>query len=119
MSRKPEIKVEWNPDVVLKRFESRAKLAQTFLDTQVMKDSDKFVPYRSGTLARSVQTATDPGSGRITWDTPYAHRMYVGDRFHFTKDTHPSAGSRWFEVAKEKRLPVWVDGVQKILGGKK
>ena len=114
--RDPEISVEWNPDAVMDRFESRRQLAQTYLDTQVMKDSDRYVPYRSGALARSVQTATDPGSGRVVWDTPYAHRRYVEENVRFTKDIHPSATSRWFEVAKKKRLAVWVAGVKKILG---
>ena len=116
MSKKPEMKLEWHPDEALSRFESRAMLAQAYLDTQVMKDSDKYVPYRSGTLARSVQTATSPGSGRVVWDTPYAHRMYTGKRYRFTRDIHPSATAEWFEVAKQKRLSVWMDGVKKILG---
>lgn len=54
---------------------------------------DKFVPKRSGALAGSAK----PSPFKVSYNTPYARRMYYGDGFNFSKDKNPLARARWDE----------------------
>lgn len=51
----------------------------------------KFVPKRSGALVGSGQASPF----KVTYNTPYARRMYYGEGFNFSKDRNPLAQARW------------------------
>lgn len=110
----PSIRVDYDPQRLVLRFRSRKKAAQVFLDESVMKDTDEFVKFRSGTLARSVQTATTAGSGKVIYDTPYAHAAYESHARPNT-EVHPNATRMWFEVSKKRYMKRWAEGVDRIL----
>lgn len=91
--------------------------AQKIVDTQVLKDSNVYVPRDEGDLERSSQTATVIGSGEVRWETPYAAAQYYG-KPNKSRDVHPLATMRWFEAAKAANKAAWLRVIKKA-GGRK
>lgn len=100
----------------LSRFDKQYAVAQRWVDNEVMKDTEPFVPMNTGTLARSVSRGTIVGSGLIVYDTIYARRLYYGLGYNFKQDKHPQAQAQWFEGAKASHGEKWVSGVKKLAG---
>lgn len=109
------VHVEFDVGALIHRYRSRAVAAQKVLDESVMKDTDRFVRFRTGALARSVQTASFVGQGRIVYDTPYAKRGYYDTRSRVTRDIHPDATPLWLEASKRRNLDSWREIVARIL----
>ena len=101
------MRIELDVAKVAKRLGDRLKDVQHILDNQVMKDSNYYAPMDTGTLMASVITATKLGSGTIEWNTPYAHKLYYGVNYNFSKDSNPHARAKWFEEAKAKNMRNW------------
>lgn len=97
------------------RFNPKFSKAQTFLDSEVLKDSAPFVPMRTGFLMNSGPIGTKLGSGEVIYNAPYARRVYYGTYMHFSKDKHPQACAQWFEKAKALKKNEWIKGVDKII----
>jgi hypothetical protein len=81
----------------------------------VIRDSDPFVPFDTGTLSKTPMAASDKADGQIVYDTPYAKRMYYGDGYNFSPDSHPQATSRWFEHAKSEHMTEWERDARKLM----
>lgn len=101
----------------LNRFSKQYTRAQTWLDSEVLKDSDPYVPMRTGTLVKSGIRGTVLGSGLIVYNAPYARYQYYGTAFNFNKTKHPQAQAYWFEGAKAANKSKWIRGVKKLGGG--
>lgn len=101
------VKGNFNEATVKARLNKAIKWAQMKLDTQVITDSNYFVPKVTSTLEKSAVISTIIGSGVVTWKTPYARRQYYGDNFDHSKQSNPSACARWFEAAKARWLEKW------------
>jgi hypothetical protein len=97
--------------------QQRLKLAQIALDTQIIKDSNFYAPEDTQTLQRSAITATDVGSGKVVWNTPYARKLYFNPEYNFSKDKNPNAQGLWFEAAKAVKKGVWKEVAQRALNG--
>lgn len=54
-------------------------LAQQVLDRRVVDYAQPYVPWQTGTLARSPYAVNSFGSGRIIYPGPYAHYQYMGE----------------------------------------
>ena len=108
--------VKLNKDRVQSRFEPKYKLAQQYLDNEVLKDCTPYVPMKTGNLVRSGMDATVLGSGLVMWNAPYASRCYY-NKMNFQKTKHPLACSFWFEVAKGVNKEKWINGVEKVVKG--
>ena len=52
---------------------------QRFVDSQLAKGMDKYVPFDTGSLKNSVQKSHF-GSGKLIYDTPYAKYQYQHGR---------------------------------------
>lgn len=115
MSDGVSVKIEFDVNALARKYQSRAKVAQTILDESVMKDTDPYVRYRTGALARSVQTASFIGAGLVIYDTPYAKKVYYDRKSSVTRDVHPKATPFWFEKSKKENLRSWTDAVGRIL----
>lgn len=98
------------------RFIPRYSDAQKFLDSEVLKDCEPFVPMVSGNLVRSGQRGTNIGSGEVIYAAPYARAQYYGFP-RKTLEKHPQASMQWFEKAKAICKEAWITGVKKIVGG--
>lgn len=102
---------------VLARFDPRFQRSQAYLDNEVLKDTEPYVPFRTGILARSGQNGTRIGSGEVIYNAPYARSCYYATNRRFRKDIHPQATAQWFEKSKAVNNRKWVDGVNKVMDG--
>ena len=92
---------------VSRDFNEGLNKAQAALDSAVLSDSNYFVPLKTGTLQKSAIINTRIGSGEVTWQTPYARRLY----YEYEKPAHqanPNACAKWFEAAKSRWLKKWI-----------
>lgn len=85
---------------------------QVVLDEQVMKDSNTFIPKDTGGLEQSSVIAS--GGGEVSWDAPYAKRMYWHPEYNFSKDRNPNARGLWFEAAKSMYIKDWIKAMEKV-----
>lgn len=92
--------------------------AQKYLDSQVLKDTDKYVPMRTGILAKSGVLGTRIGSGEIEYIAPYAKKLYYGVNIRISKSRHPLACPKWFEQSKAVNKRSWLTEVRRIAGGR-
>lgn len=53
---------------------------QKVVDSEVLRLSDKYIPFRTGTLRNSGIIGTVIGSGKVSWITPYARQQYYRGR---------------------------------------
>ena len=114
-----QIDVDMNTAKVAKRMEGIGGKALLWLKNEVAKDSEPFVPLRSGILTRSVMASIRTPDDALIYNTIYARRMYYGDHYAFRRDVHPQASARWFEKAKAIHKPKWLKGVQAFWGAGK
>ena len=112
------VDIQINTAALLGKFEKRKEAAQVYLDNEVMRSTEQYVPMDTGTLARSAQLATKPGEGQVLYDTPYARKLYYGEGINFATDKHPKATAKWLEASKAVHVKDWVSGVKKILEGR-
>ena len=64
-----------------------------FLAQEAMKGMDAYVPFRDGALSKSAKA--EPFE--VTYDTPYAKKVYEGQNMTISQERHPKATSRWDE----------------------
>ena len=101
----------------LEKKKKNIERAQKWLDNEVLKDCEPYVPFDTGALTRSGNVNSQLGSGEVIWNTVYARYQYYGNGFNFQRTHHPQACSQWFEVAKAAKLNSWVDGYKRIVTG--
>ncbi len=92
------------------------KQAQKFVDSEVLRRCDPYIPKDNGVLIDSGTNNTRIGSGRVIWRTPYARRHYYRPaKFQGA----PRRGNYWFERMKQNGGKTAIlRGVAKITGGK-
>lgn len=112
-----DYKLELDTCSIVSRFAPKYSRAQAFVDNEVLKDCDPYVPMDTGNLVRSGQRGTVIGSGCVKYNAPYAAACYYGVRRKFSKDRHPKATAMWFERAKAVNKDKWISGAQKIIAG--
>ncbi len=110
------IRFELDINKVLNRFAPNYQKAQKWLDNEVLKDCDPYVPMDEGDLKHSGIRGTKIGSGKVIYNEVYAKRMYYGVNYKFQKK-NPKACAQWFEAAKAVKKKSWENGVNKILKG--
>lgn len=101
------VKGNFNEAATRARLKAAVKRAQMKLDTQVLADSNYFVPKDSTMLEKSGIINTAMGGGLVSWKADYARRQYYGDSFDHSKQRNSSACARWFEAAKARWLEKW------------
>lgn len=70
---------------------------QTMLNNEILRISDPFAPFDIGTLKNSG--TIEPGNMAISYNTPYAKRLWYGEDFKFNGP--PIRGSMWVKRAWE------------------
>lgn len=119
------------PNNVLDR---RVEKANAWLVAEIIKDTDPFVPARTGVLAMNVQRH----GHTIVYASPYARFQYYGKvmidpatgstfapkgtrkvlterNLKYSKGMHKNARPHWFEASKALNETRWMEGVRKIL----
>ncbi len=120
-------KLMWNPDFVDK-WQGKYDAAQVFVDNEVLRLSDPYVPFQSGLLKKTGILGTIPGQGEVVWNAPYAHYHYYGKvrvgrapKELTNRDLQhhgaPKRGAFWFERMKKDKLQQILAGARRIAGG--
>lgn len=75
---------------------------QKFIDSEVLRLSDPYIPKDTGTLARSGTIHTVIGSGNVQYRTPYARTVYYSNTGHGRNGMAYGGlrGKLWFERMK-------------------
>lgn len=109
------VKIKINIPGTVNRFSPKFQKAQKWLDNEVLKDSNPYVPMRTGNLAGSGTRGTKIGSGKVVYNAPYAKSTYYALKRNFSKAQHPQACAQWFEKSKSAKKKAWVKGVNEIV----
>lgn len=88
--------------------------AQQYVDSEVLRLNEPYVPKDTGELIRSGIRETRLGSGRVVYRTPYARRWY----YHPANfQGAPKRGNYWFERMKANNAKRILRGAARIMGG--
>lgn len=69
--------LEWNTRFV-DQWENRYTKAQKYVDSEVLRLSEPYVPFRTGMLVNLGILGTTIGQGLVVWLGPYAKFQYYG-----------------------------------------
>ena len=117
-----KVKLEILPENLLlaKRSLNQGGKAQIFVDSEVIRCCDSYVPLRRGPLKRSGTTATVKGSGMVHYNTPYARLNYYSNKGNGKEGMNKGGkrGRLWFERMKPDYKDSILNGVKKIVRSK-
>lgn len=85
---------------------------QKFIDSEVLRLTDPYVPLDTSTLEKSGTQNTKIGSGEVVYKTPYARRQY------FENKGNGLRGKQWFERMKANHKEDILRGARIKAGGK-
>lgn len=91
------------------------ELAQVRLSSAVLSDSNRFIPMDTGVLKASGRIENQ--NKQVSWNTPYAHRVYNLAESSIKTQKNPNAKPKWFEWAKGLNMKGWMEIVQKTIRG--
>ena len=98
--------------LLAKRNLEKGGLVQQVIDKAVIDYSIPYCPFDTGVLANSPYTASPIGSGKVVYNTPYAHYLYYGKVYGpnipvFDDDS--GVPTRWFSPKGQKKHPTGKD----------
>ena len=88
--------IEYNKSYVNK-FNNDLNKTQVFLDNKVIMYLQEYVSYKSGTQEKSIRLTSDPGSGKVHINVPYAEYQAYSKKI---KKRVGKRGTRPFERMK-------------------
>lgn len=98
------------PEIIEKRGLAKGGKVQQYVDSEVLRRCQPYVPMDSGDIIRSGLDHTTIGSGEVKYRTNYARRWYYREaQFQGA----PKRGTYWFERMKNE------GGKEAILKGAK
>lgn len=94
---------------------------QKFIDSECIRHMDKYTPFQTGFLKRSVILGTVIGSGILRYVAPYARQNYYNNAGRGNGGTAKGGlrGRLWFERMKAACRKLILDGARKIAGAKR
>lgn len=130
-------------DIDYKKLGDKKKIAQYWLDSQVMTDMMPLMPMQTGSFMLSTQAQSQAlaGSGvviagigphgRFLYEglvmvdpetgSPFARagakKVVTSRPLEYSRVAHPEATDHWFDVAKPRHCDEWTKGVAKFYGG--
>jgi hypothetical protein len=90
-------------------------LAQKFMDSEILRGTEPYVPLLTGTLIKTGILGTDVGSGLVQWIAPYAKAQYYRPK-PAGSQTGPLRGPFWFERWKASHGRMTVYQARKLAG---
>lgn len=100
------------------KFRKPVYAAQKFIDSEVLRLSDPYIPKDTGMLIRSGTLHTRIGSGKVRYVTPYAANVYYNNRGRGRNGMNSAGGGKrgrlWFERMKADKKDQILRGAQKI-----
>ena len=91
-------RLAWNT-AKFARWNANYAEVQAWLDSEVLRGSNFFIPVESGMLKTSGVIATTVGSGVVKWRSRYAHRQYYLFNRMTSNNINPNfsrSEPRWF-----------------------
>lgn len=127
---------KFNRDKVQSRFDRQIKQSKRLLKSEIVKDTEKFVPMQGGYLKNSITHSLQSDDDFIIYNTPYARFLYYGyvmigkvthrpwakrgetkiktnQKIKYGK-VHPLACSHWFERSKAMYKDNWLKIAKKV-----
>lgn len=111
MAKNETVIVEFNNEQIKRKIKNGTSNAQKVLDSVVLADSNRFIPFKEGVLEKSGIIHTVIGSGYVVWKTPYAKAQYYGHP-NKSHQKNPNATMKWFETAKARFKEKWIRMVE-------
>lgn len=126
------IRVDIDKNKIKNDFSKRNERCLRILKSEIVKNTDPYVPMRDRTLKNSVTKSVVNNSDKIIYATPYARflwhgKVMVGIRSHspFAKRnetktvinknlTYSHGGKEWFLESKKKNLQRWMNVIKKL-----
>lgn len=89
---------------------------QKFIDSECIRYMDKYTPFQTGFLERSVILGSVIGSGILRYIASYSRSVYYNNAGRGIEGTANGGrrGRRWFEVMKTFHMSEIVEGAKKI-----
>lgn len=87
-----------NPQAIKKIEDAAVKalpLTMEAMKTEV--NNMQVVPKETGNLEESAKTGVEGNKGYISYNTPYARRLYYHPEYNFRQDKNPNAQGRWLD----------------------
>lgn len=109
--------LEWNTNFQPK-WVKRYSEAQKFVDSEVLRLCEPYIPLLTGILIKTGILATEVGSGTVQWIAPYARAQYYMKRKN-PSTTGPLRGPHWFQRMKEVHGQQILQSARRIAGGSK
>ena len=93
---------------------------QKIVDSEVLRRSDKYVPFASGVLKKSGILGTKIGKGEVVYNAVYAHKNYYENQGKGKQGTAKGGlrGKYWFERMKADHLDDILKTAKEKSGGK-
>ncbi len=107
-------KLEWNT-TFQQKWQGNYSAAQSFVDSEVLRLSEPYIPLLTSMLIKSGILGTFIGSGLVQWIAPYAKAQYFSKRKPGSQ-TGPLRGPQWFERMKTVHRNRIVAGARRIAG---
>lgn len=130
MTYKNKVTFDFDVNKVKKRYKNKYNIARLALKNEVVKDTEPYVPFETGTIARSAYQSIRGANDRIVYKGPAARFLYYGyvmvgitsgkawankgetKRVTGKKlvygSAHPLAGAKWFEKSKKIYVGKWL-----------
>lgn len=81
-------------------------LTMEAMKTEIM--TMQVVPKEVGDLEESAVVGVNNGIGFISYNTPYARRLYYHPEYNFRTDKNPNAQGRWLDPFIHGDKKVWL-----------
>ena len=119
---------------ILGKVDKSLKICRKRLKSEIVKDSAKYTPMRTGVLKQSVIPSSTIDDKYLIWNTPYARYLYHGQlmvdpktgspyarfgvkkvlkrpgvKLKYYKGANAAANSFWVRRAKEANITKWID----------
>ena len=93
---------------------------QKAIDSEVLRRSDPYVPFKTGFLKKSGILGTKIGSGEVVYNAIYADKNYYHNAGKGKQGTANGGlrGKFWFERMKADHLPDILKTAKETAGGK-
>ena len=90
--------------------------AQRFIDSEVLRLCEPYIPLLTGMLIMSGMYGTEVGKGEVAWIAPYARAQYYSSRKP-GRQTGPLRGPHWFDRMKNVHGAKIVEKSRRLAGG--
>ncbi len=99
-------------EIIEKRGLAEGGIVQQYVDSEVMRYMQSYMPKLTGTMIESMVIATDIGSGEVVVNTEYAKKRSKSAR------NNGQRGPHFFERMKADHRDDILEGAAKLSGGK-